>query len=320
MSNVRENSSGSKRPINKILKVIGRLLMLVALAFVIKSIYDMQLDVKTVLGNKAIMLTILIGSLAIMGSIMLNSYAWARILEIFTDNKVKYSEAYDVYAKANIGKYLPGNVMHYVERNLFASRIGIKQRYVAVASVIEIVAIAFVAVVMGLLFAWKQIKLLITEFDVNPIIVILIAVIVIATLAMILWLLRSKIKAFLGDISWSKAYPKLAIALGIYALSFLIAGGIMVSLLSALGISMSFVTAAFTVSTYIIAWLIGFIVPGAPGGIGVREYLLIFLLASLSSREDILLAIVIHRLITIFGDVLAYLLALSLGLKRRDNL
>lgn len=57
---------------------------------------------------------------------------------------------------------------------------------------------------------------------------------------------------------------------------------------------------------YLVAWLVGLITPGAPGGIGVREFILIMLLSSSIPENNILLAVVTMRVITVMGDVIAY--------------
>lgn len=64
------------------------------------------------------------------------------------------------------------------------------------------------------------------------------------------------------------------------------------------------------VSAYIISWVLGFVVPGAPGGIGVREFVLTLLLGKTVGAELILTLSIMHRLTTIIGDFMAYLILL----------
>ena len=63
---------------------------------------------------------------------------------------------------------------------------------------------------------------------------------------------------------------------------------------------------AVVVSSYIAAWLIGMITPGAPAGVGVREAILLFLL-SMFSPANVLIAIVYSRIVTVLGDFIFYL-------------
>jgi len=70
--------------------------------------------------------------------------------------------------------------------------------------------------------------------------------------------------------------------------------------------SLSLSTFMIIVSAYTISWVAGYIVPGAPGGIGVRESILLLLLGQSFSGETALLAILLHRLTSIAGDIIAF--------------
>src|SRR5262249_35056983 len=60
------------------------------------------------------------------------------------------------------------------------------------------------------------------------------------------------------------------------------------------------------VGSYVVAWLAGFLTPGAPAGIGVREAGLLFLFVQTGDGSAILLAIIITRMITMAGDFLNF--------------
>ncbi len=54
-----------------------------------------------------------------------------------------------------------------------------------------------------------------------------------------------------------------------------------------------------------ISVFIGFVTPGAPGGIGVREAVLIKMMSPFFQEDLIILAAVTHRIILILGDLFA---------------
>ena len=64
------------------------------------------------------------------------------------------------------------------------------------------------------------------------------------------------------------------------------------------------------ISTYVIAWVLGYIVPGASGGIGIREAALLILLGPLLGGSLVSALALVHRLITIIGDFLGYLIVI----------
>ncbi|MDE7313222.1 MAG: hypothetical protein K2N87_16640 [Eubacterium sp.] len=64
-------------------------------------------------------------------------------------------------------------------------------------------------------------------------------------------------------------------------------------------------------TVYILSWAAGSIMPGAPGGIGVREAVITYLTRNHPLQEAILLAMVLHRVSTVLGDIFGYLWAKS---------
>lgn len=63
-----------------------------------------------------------------------------------------------------------------------------------------------------------------------------------------------------------------------------------------------------TVVASSIAWLLGFVVPGAPGGVGIREAILALLLPTIMmvSKELVLAGALTYRVVTILGEALTY--------------
>jgi len=68
---------------------------------------------------------------------------------------------------------------------------------------------------------------------------------------------------------------------------------------------------------YNLAWLIGFLTPGAPGGIGVKEIVLLFFLSPIMNESGVLMTIIYHRIILIIADLLAYMFLKLIQNKRK---
>ncbi|RJP38308.1 MAG: hypothetical protein C4548_13300, partial [Desulfobacteraceae bacterium] len=62
----------------------------------------------------------------------------------------------------------------------------------------------------------------------------------------------------------------------------------------------------YLAGAYVLAWLAGFLTPGAPAGLGVRELVLASLLAGLASIPSILFTVLMSRAITAIGDLLFF--------------
>ena len=64
--------------------------------------------------------------------------------------------------------------------------------------------------------------------------------------------------------------------------------------------------------TYLFSWIVGFITPGAPGGIGIREAVMIMMCGSFLDMNTIMLYAVTLRIISTFGDIAAFLIGMLL--------
>jgi uncharacterized membrane protein YbhN (UPF0104 family) len=70
-------------------------------------------------------------------------------------------------------------------------------------------------------------------------------------------------------------------------------------------VSMSFRSTMLLLSANFVAIFVGYITPGVPGGIGVREAVLLAILSPYFPGDAVLLAALTHRIIMILGDVVA---------------
>jgi hypothetical protein len=67
----------------------------------------------------------------------------------------------------------------------------------------------------------------------------------------------------------------------------------------------------------VVSWLIGFVTPGAPAGIGLRELSFFALLAGAYPDQVVILAAAAARIVTMAGDGIACLIGLAM--KRHDK-
>ena len=130
------------------------------------------------------------------------------------------------------------------------------------------------------------------------------------------FLLRKKLTAQLKEYSLKEFGKTLAETMVLYGIVLIALGLIMVALYAYMGGEITWNNGSLIVSGYVIAWVLGFVIPGASGGIGVRELVITVLLGSVVGPETVLTLSVIHRLITIVGDFLAYLVMLIIRKNR----
>ena len=258
-------------------------------------------------------------------TVWMSARAWCLWLEFYAQKRCSRKEAFRVYARANMGKYLPGNVMHYVERNLFAGKLNLTQKQIAAASLSEVAGLVLAAFLTGMLFGYAQVREVFSALAKKMPLLRRIQVhmtgsgdpggnarfagrilqiagwgLVLAVLILLLCFIRHVYSRQFRHTFFN--------VLAIYAAVLIILGVILVPVFWCLGQRPDLQKAMQMVSAYIIAWVFGFAVPGAPGGIGVREMALTLLLTPVTGSGLVGVSGVLHRLVTIAGDVAVYLL------------
>ena len=305
-----------KKNKKEIIQWVGRILSIVSIGFIVYAICKMGLDFSFVNNVPLFILVMGIGLILKVSSLWFSGTAWASWLSFFSRQDSHVREARRVFIRANIGKYIPGNVMHFVQRNLFAANMGVSQVQLAASSVFEVCSYVTVALLVSLLTARSGLTLVLNRYfgDKLPILGIAAACGLLAV-AGALFLFRKKLKKALEGYSMRDFFLTLGKAMLLQLITLLLIGVVLELLVVyALG-SFSWATVGTVLSAYIIAWVLGYIVPGASGGIGIREMALLLLLGPVIGESLILSLAVIHRLITVIGDFAGYLIVTLLNRK-----
>ena len=287
--------------------------MLASIVFISIKVIDLDVDLSILTSQKAII--VVSGALLFQLLLMfLAAFIWWQVLSCFHSEVPPFARTTSIFFKANIGKYLPGNIGHFVGRQLMGPSLGMTQSQLAASSVFETGLNLISAVLISLILSgdklfevyyslgYQHSKLLLVVLVGAP--VILLILLVISRKQRIL----AEIFAHLREISfWIRSLVIFILA----SIQFLWIGALYAFLLQ-LSIPFSFADAGAVMSASVIAWLIGYIVPGVPGGIGVRESALLLIL--LHYPPEIILSVaVIQRIITMIVDVFAWIFGLLLG-------
>jgi uncharacterized membrane protein YbhN (UPF0104 family) len=242
--------------------------------------------------------------------ILLVSFSWRLIIEYLSGERVLGKEAFRVYAQANIAKYLPGNVMHFVGRNYLGSRLGWKHEDIAISSFLEIVFVVITIAILFLILSLKGFIYIPKELSshIHAKRFITYAIILITVVSIFLFLHKT------GKLHYDfkKFYSRKILFLFIkiflvYSFIFFSTGIILVFIIhSILNFPLKPENIMTIISVFILSWFVGFIIPGAPGGIGIRESVIVLLLSPVYGEGNSLIASLILRVVTILGEVLAF--------------
>ncbi len=298
----------------KLLKLIGFVLMVCALIFIIRKIITYDIDYSVLLdpNNLGAFLLVMLG---VTGATLMLHYPWFGMSRMFTSSKdVRYADALQIYYKANLFKYVPGNVFQYIGRNELAIRAKKSHADIFAATLAETVIIVASSIVIALVglqqyfFDWIN-NLVQANFTIWLIIILAMVGIVVGLLIFF----RKKTVALMRRYreTLNKAnVAKLIAVFGYYVVYNLLCGLLYLAVYNQIAVvPVTPEMYGIVLGAFVAATTAGFVTLGAPGGIGIREATITLLLGNVLPQGDVLLAIIIYRFLNIFGDILSFLLA-----------
>lgn len=308
--------TGSRISSNKfkfIIKTIGKILSVLSIVFIAVKIYKLGFNPEVVENIPGFIAVSVVAVLLKMLSVVTSASGWRRWISFLSGKKICFWNAFYIYGKAGIGKYLPGNVMHYVERNLFAAEYGLPQKKIALGSILETLELVASALLMSVILLPESFKLRVLELLYDrksfPIVLAVIAFVVSAAILIFGFAKWQFVKKLFSGYKANKLLITIILTLVEYTLTLLLLGSGMILLWwHCVGNRPDIESLKLMISSYSTAWVCGFVIPGASGGIGIREAILSVLLDGLASGQVIMFIIIAHRLITIIGDFAIYAL------------
>lgn len=201
-----------------------------------------------------------------------------------------------LYARSQIGKYLPGNIFQFAGRQALGMAAGVPGGILLRSTGLELGLIIaagaggalLLPAYQGLASYGPRVALALSLFGYG----------------LVLYLISWSLGKTMG--------PQVRQAWLLQSVFLLASGTIFLGLLLALlavdpmPVGLSPWLWPGVVGAFVLAWLLGLITPGAPAGVGVRELVLLGLLSPFVPQSTILLATVLGRLVTIGGDMLFF--------------
>ncbi len=290
------------------LVVTSVIFLSVRLAQNINEIPDFQWGVKIALTLTfaVVFYTILFGIAAYMWLILLRGGG------VFLNLR----KAYTIMGKSQIAKYIPGNFFHYLSQFTLGSRAGIPTEAMllsmGVHTAIIVLTPATIALT-GLLFDKRTLLWLIDEIGIKTfntyLTIIFISIIILAIILLSLPQPRVWLRQRLAYLHPARIITSVFFILIVYA-----GFGVIITLL---------LKTLWQVDTHIqwyqfswgfaLAWVLGFVVPGAPGGIGIREAVFVGLYSQVLGEGLVIGLAIVLRIVTSLGDLLSFGIACWLG-------
>jgi uncharacterized membrane protein YbhN (UPF0104 family) len=210
--------------------------------------------------------------------------SWKSILSDF-GGVISTRRAQLIFSQANLGKYVPGNVLHMLGRQVLAMREGVPALASAKSLTIETVLLALTSACFAVV-VWLASRYV--GFGSGS--ALLVACLSAGGVAMVLhrFGMTGSAYALLGHFAYH------------------LTGGVVFAFLFFLLQASSAVEADFwlLVMAYVASWGLGLLTPGAPAGLGVREAALIALLQQgVSDHTTLAAAVVVSRCMSVVADL-----------------
>ena len=237
--------------------------------------------------------------------------AWVNLVNGVSRTALGQLDGLCIYAVSQVFKYLPSNVLHAVGRYAMTKARGQSHRAVLFAQASEMLLISLAAVTvvaaLGLRMIEEQYVGFATKLGWRAVVM---AMVIMVTLVGLL------AYAIFGH---RRVAVRISISYLMFVAFFVITGLIAAGLLY--GVSGNSVTphTLHIVAAVAAAWLGGWLTPGAPAGIGVRESLIIFFLSPYVGAEASAFLAVAYRVVTTLGDLLFALIGLAVAYVTRRS-
>jgi uncharacterized membrane protein YbhN (UPF0104 family) len=296
----------------RLTSLFGQLLMLASLVLIIRKVIQYDIDF-SFLSSLWVYACLLGASLCFGCSIFLTSFNFRWLLYILSGALVSLKLAVPIYCGSNLYKYLPGNFMHFVGRNRLAVEVReLNHAHVALATIIDNIFLSLSALILAAACAYSYLIEYIKMAHIPPY-ALTAAGTAAAVLCVIAAIFRRRLRKLVHkglNILTGFNFLAMIRLLGVTALRLLVLSATYLAVLASLGQSLGSDLIIKIIGIFVISWVIGFLVPGAPGGLGIREAVLITFLGNTLNREILTVSAIVHRVVCILGDLAAYGMAL----------
>jgi len=303
--------------IKKIVSWAGTLLMVASLVFLGRTLYTQYVDADfsliDLLSRRGVMLGLIGVMLLECFGILLASVNYRALIKNVSGVAVAWPLSLTVYTATNLYKYIPGGVMYVVGRNRLAVETEeLTHPQVALSTVLEGAFIAFAAILLVVITVFDHAAEYIRQEANFPVmaLVVIFGVLLIAGIAVYIFRKRisDKLRQLFDNIrTLTLLMVVKRFAFGIILMAFW--GGTFLATLMALGQPMTFSYGVSIIGLFLLSWVAGFLTPGAPSGIGIREFVMLMFLGGILYEDILLSAMIMHRIVAALGDILAYCVA-----------
>lgn len=288
---------------------VGAILTIAALLYVGAQLFRSSSEIAQNFANPLFLAATLGGGIVYALLALLIGSAWHLLLQSAAPSSLTFRQSIVIFGKSQFLKYLPTNLVHLAGRYALARAARVPHSAIALSTILEFALITAAALGLAVMLARPFLIHAVEDERLVDLLTIalIIGVAIAGAAGLVLVLFRKKVA---GRALQRMIVASLA-AVALYIVFFVLNGLLLEMIITALagsGIGLQISVLGLVAA----AWTAGFLVPGAPAGIGVREAALITGLQIIDASIPAVSVALAYRVATLLGDgLLAALSALA---------
>jgi hypothetical protein len=234
-----------------------------------------------------------------------HALGWRTLARSFRPS-ITWRDSFVLCGLSQIAKYLPGNAFHYVQRFVLARDRGLDAIAASAVIAMDAVLILVAGILVGMPALTAPVRSAVAGAFQDPFRRVLLGL-GIMVLILVAWHTgRERLARGLRLAGPLLSGRRVAIATLVNVMLFAVAGAIVALVLHGFWPGSSSLRWSDFVSGFALAFVAGFVTPGSPGGIGVREAILVALYEPTLGAGLAVVLFVMVRLAFILGDCLTF--------------
>lgn len=305
----------------KIIRLIRYLIFTVAIVFLAMKFWHCRESIGDLRITSRMVGTFIVSSIGYVFNASFVVLAWHSLLKFFGEKNLRFKDSYVVYARSQIARYIPGNVLHIPARHLAGRDLGYGHGPLVGAALYEILgticASGLILIVGYLLFNVTLQQVSLWQIFFIVVLICLFPMVFNKIFPYIPFLKNTEIPKRDTDQIIKGLIP----ILGYYCVFFIVLGTIFLFVVDSFSVLNSVSRIGKILTIFVMSVIVGYITPGAPGGLGIREAVLVYMLGGIIGQNESLWVAIWFRAITVLGDLLLFLIPFILvsGAKVKES-
>jgi len=299
----------------KLKNILGLIILIIIFYFLFLNLFQNWDELVSNIENFNIVL-LFVSLLFLFSFYLFHTHIWIQILKR-QGHKVRFKEALKIRSVSEIGKYTPGKIWHIIGRTYLSSKLKIPKITTITSMVIEtllsLISAGFFVVFFNL-----------NSQDVGTIFIFIatiLSLLIIRTkyFERILNKLLKKTKKITNEVKINISLKFTVLLLLYYLIGWLLIGHSLFFVIKSIYPSISYSLILVLSGIFAASWALGYISFLTPGGLGIREGVMVLFLYSYLPNSIAILVPIIMRLLTILAELFLAAISSKIKLSKKNK-